>query len=70
VAIIPEKQIGIAIKIEDGNSRASEAVLVALLAKLGVLNPAHPAAQKRLPAPQINWRGLNTGELRIAQSFS
>ena len=70
VAIIPEKQIGIAIKIEDGNSRASEAVLVALLAKLGVLNPAHPAAQKRLPSPQINWRGLNTGELRIAQSFS
>jgi L-asparaginase II len=70
VAIIPEKQIGIAIKIEDGNSRASEAVLVALLVKLGVLNPAHPAAQKHLPAPQVNWRGLHTGELRLAQSFS
>jgi L-asparaginase II len=69
VAIIPEKKLGIALKIEDGNGRASEAALVAILTHLGVLNGADPAAQKRLPAPQVNCRGKTTGELRLAPGF-
>lgn len=69
VAIIPEKKLGLALKIEDGNSRASEAALVGLLAQLGVLDAAHPMAQKRLPAPQTNCRGLTVGELRLAPGF-
>ncbi|WP_054008376.1 asparaginase [Cypionkella psychrotolerans] len=69
VAIIPEKKLGIALKIEDGNSRASEAALVAILAQLGVLDASHPMAQKRLPAPQTNCRGLTVGELRLASGF-
>jgi L-asparaginase II len=70
VAIVPDLKIGIALKIEDGNTRASEAVLTAMLIKLGVLDAAHPAAQRRLPNAQINWRGLNTGELRLALRFA
>ncbi len=70
VAIVPERKIGIALKIEDGNPRASEAVLVALLVRLGLLDPAHPMAQKRLPAPQVNCRGIAAAELRIAPGFS
>ena len=69
VAIVPEKGLGIALKIEDGNSRASEAAIVALLTQIGVLDAAHPAAQKRLPAEQRNWRGFRTGELRLSQGF-
>lgn len=69
VAIIPEKKLGVALKIEDGNARASEAALVAILTRLGVLDAAHPMAQKRLPAPQINCRGTRTGELRLAPGF-
>jgi L-asparaginase II len=69
VAIVPEKRLGIALKIEDGNSRASEAVLAALLARIGVLDANHPAAQKRLPAPQTNCRGIRTGEMRLAEGF-
>lgn len=69
VAIIPEKKLGLAMKIEDGNSRASEAALVAILARLGVLDGAHPMAQKRLPAPQTNCRGITVGELRLAEGF-
>ncbi|MBL4929705.1 asparaginase [Fuscibacter oryzae] len=69
VAIIPEKKLGIALKIEDGNSRASEAAITAILARIGVLDAAHPAAQKRLPAEQRNWRGLHTGELRLSAGF-
>jgi L-asparaginase II len=70
VAIIPEKKLGIALKIEDGNSRASEAAIVALLARIGVLDAAHPMAQKRLPADQRNWRGLHTGELRLSAGIA
>ncbi len=69
VAIIPERKLGLALKIEDGNSRASEAALVGILARLGVLDAAHPMAQKRLPAPQTNCRGLSVGELRLAPGF-
>jgi L-asparaginase II len=69
IAIIPEKKLGLAMKIEDGNSRASEAALVGILTQLGVLDAAHPMAQKRLPAPQTNCRGLTTGELRLSDGF-
>lgn len=70
VAMIPEKRLGLALKIEDGNSRASEAALVGILSGLGMLDAAHPMAQKRLPAPQRNWRGFNTGELRLDSGFA
>ncbi len=69
VGIVPEKRMGIAIKIEDGNARASEAALVAILGQMGVLAADHPMAQKRLPAPQSNARGLRVGELRLAAGF-
>jgi hypothetical protein len=44
-------------------------VITALLARHGVLDPAHPMARKRLPAEQHNWRGLRTGELRLSAGF-
>ncbi len=69
VAIVPEQKIGVAVKIVDGGTRASEAVITSLLARLGVLDPAHPMAQKRLPAVQKNCRGLAVGELRLAAGF-
>ncbi|EEW26790.1 asparaginase [Rhodobacter ferrooxidans] len=69
VAIVPERQIGIAVKIVDGNSRASEAVIAALLVRLGVLEADHPATRKRLNAVQTNWRGKQTGILQLAPGF-
>ena len=69
VAIIPELKRGIALKIVDGNSRASEAVVTGLLVRLGVLDAAHPYARKRLNAVQKNWRGRETGILRLAEGF-
>ncbi|WP_151718836.1 asparaginase [Gemmobacter serpentinus] len=68
IAIIPEQGIGIAVKIEDGNSRASEAVIAALLQQCGVL-PA-PAAQRYSAAIQRNCRGLETGMLQLAPGFA
>lgn len=69
VAIVPERRMGIALKIVDGATRASEAVIAALLVRLGVLEAEHPATRKRLNAVQRNWRGVNTGILRLAPGF-
>lgn len=69
VAILPEQKLGIALKITDGTTRASEAAIAALLVKLGVLDPDHPAARKRLNVVQKNWRGIETGVIRTAPGF-
>ena len=69
MAILPRSGRGIALKIEDGGTRAAEAAIVALLAREGELDLAHPAAQKRL-GPIHNWRGLRVGETRLAAGFA
>jgi len=69
VAIIPEKRLGVALKIADGTTRASECAITAILTHLGVLNPEHPAARKRMNAPQLNRRGIDAATLRPAAGF-
>ncbi|NSX54230.1 asparaginase [Parasulfitobacter algicola] len=64
IAILPEKKIGVALKIIDGATRASEAAIAAILARLGALDADHPAARKRLFGPITNWRGIETGHIR------
>lgn len=68
VAILPAQGLGIALKIADGGTRAAEAAIVGLLARAGVLDPAHPAARRRL-GQLTNWRGLAVGETRLAPGF-
>ncbi|MGB4827860.1 MAG: asparaginase [Paracoccaceae bacterium] len=70
VAILPEKGLGIALKVLDGNSRASEAAIAHLLVRAGVLEAGHPATVKRLNPVQKNWRGIETGEIRVAPGFA
>lgn len=67
-AILPTLGLGLAVKIADGGTRAAEAAIAGLLVHLGVLDPAHPAAVRRI-GPQRNWRGLVTGEIRLAPGF-
>ncbi len=64
VAIIPEKRLGVALKISDGATRASECAIAAILVKLGVLDAYHPATAKRLDAPMRNWNGIAAAEIR------
>ncbi len=70
VGILPEQGLGIALKVVDGASRGAEAAIAALLVKLGVLDAAHPAAIRRMAPVQRNWRGIETGSLRIADGFA
>jgi L-asparaginase II len=64
VAIVPEKRLGIALKIADGGTRASEAAIAAILVRSGVLDPAHPAAIARMTPEITNFGGLVTGFIR------
>ncbi|MCV3269945.1 asparaginase [Roseobacter sinensis] len=63
-AILPEQKLGIALKIVDGSTRASECVIAAILVKLGVLAADHPATCKRMNAPILNRRKIQTGWIR------
>jgi L-asparaginase II len=69
VAIIPEKKMGVALKIIDGTTRAAECAIAAILVKLGVLDAEHPETMKYLNAPIKNWRGIQTGTQRAAPSL-
>ncbi len=69
VAILPGLKRGIALKIVDGSARASDAVIAALLVRLGVLNRDHKYTRTRLNAVQKNWRGKETGVLKLTAGF-
>ncbi len=68
-AILPDKKLGIAVKVLDGATRASEAAITALLIRHGVLDAGHPVVERYLTGKQKNCRGLVTGELRLAPGF-
>ncbi|RUS60296.1 asparaginase [Pseudorhodobacter sp. E13] len=70
VAIIPELQKGIALKVTDGGTRGAELAICALLVKLGVLDPEHPATRKYLNTVDRNRRNIETGTLRAAPGFA
>lgn len=64
VAILPGPGLGVALKIEDGATRASEAVMAALLVRLGVVGAEDQRVAAFL-APRIeNWDGLHVGGVR------
>ncbi|MDE0697185.1 MAG: asparaginase [Boseongicola sp.] len=60
VAILPERKLGIALKIADGATRASEVAMAALLARLGAIAESHPVLNRDIR----NWDGLATGVVR------
>lgn len=64
VGIVPERRVGIAVKIADGATRAAECTIAALLVALGVLDARDPAARRYLNAPMLNRRGITIGSIR------
>lgn len=68
-AILPDLGLGVALKVEDGATRASEAAMAGLLVRLGVLDRNDPAAQRYIAAPISNWDGVHVGALRVAKEI-
>lgn len=70
VAIIPERKIGVALKITDGTTRAAECAIVQILVGLGVLNAKHPATQQFRTPTITNWNGIVCGGVKPAPGFA
>lgn len=66
IAILPELKMGVALKIADGATRASECAITAILVRLGVLSADHPIAQKYMTPPVLNRRDILCGEIKPA----
>ena len=64
VAILPARGLGVAVKVEDGATRAAECAIAALLVRLGALDAGHPAAARWMTPEIRNWRGIVTGGIR------
>lgn len=63
-AILPNRGLGVALKITDGATRASEAAMAALLVRLGAANADDPMVQKRMRLQMTNWRGTHVGHIQ------
>ncbi|MEM7544088.1 MAG: asparaginase [Pseudomonadota bacterium] len=59
--IIPERGLGIMVKIDDGNTAAAESVMAGLLVALGELNGDDPKVTKWLTPSEVNRRGIVCG---------
>ncbi|UYV36915.1 asparaginase [Rhodobacteraceae bacterium D3-12] len=70
VAILPEQGLGVALKMVDGQTRGAESAIASILVELGVLDPAHPAAQQFLNAPLVNCNGIRAAEVRPGAAFA
>ncbi len=64
-AILPGLGLGIALKVDDGATRAAEAMMAALLVKIGALDRVHPAVQNRTHAEVRSRRGLLAGHVAV-----
>jgi L-asparaginase II len=67
---LPEEGLGIALKCDDGASRAAQAVMAAIIARFLPLNDAERAALERFVHPTLrNWNGFEIGALRVTAAI-
>lgn len=70
IAILPGKRIGVALKITDGTTRASECAMAAILCRLGVLDANDPAVRAYRNPDLKNFAGLITGDMRPSAALA
>jgi L-asparaginase II len=68
---LPELGLGIAIKCDDGSSRAAQAVMAAVIARFLPLEPAERATFAPFMQPVLrNWSGIEVGRLRVKEPLA
>lgn len=67
---LPRRGVGVGIKVEDGQARATMVSLVAVLEQLGLDPPPSRALPRFARFPVLNTRGLEVGELRPTGSLT
>lgn len=68
-AILPNRKLGVSVKITDGSTRAANCTITAILVRLGVLDPDHPAAKRFMNVPIRSRRGLDAGMIKPAETL-
>jgi L-asparaginase II len=70
IAALPERGLGVALKIADGSTRAHSVALLAILDYLGVLSVENKKQlQSHISPAIVNSRGVDVGEIRRASSW-
>ncbi|MGR9162674.1 asparaginase [Rhizobium leguminosarum] len=70
-AAIPEKGIAIALKCEDGTTRAAEAMVAATLARFfETESEVHAALIAHATKPMRNWNGIHVGDVRVTSALA
>jgi L-asparaginase II len=70
-AAIPEKGIAIALKCEDGTTRAAESMVAATLARFFSDEPEINAAlMAQANRSMSNWNGIHVGDIRVTNAFA
>lgn len=71
VGVLPERGISIAVKCEDGTTRAAEAMIAALLARYFEKDSAEQAALLSMANRSMkNWNGIHVGDIRVTSALS
>lgn len=65
MAALPEQGFGVALKIDDGTTRAAETAIAKVLTLLGAADEQEPKLAKHLRPSVRNWRGDVVGERRV-----
>lgn len=68
-AIVPSLGLGVALKMDDGGTRAAEAAMAAVLDHLGVLAKGETPARTLMTQPITNTRGQIAGHRRISDTL-
>ncbi|AOF89328.1 asparaginase [Sinorhizobium sp. RAC02] len=70
-AAIPEQGIAIALKCEDGTTRAAESMVAAALARFFKNEPdIHAALMAQANRSMSNWNGIHVGDIRVTEAFA
>ena len=70
-AALPELGLGIALKCDDGATRAAEVMLAAILRRFLPMSAAQEQAMQPLMAPRLtNWNGIHVGDMRPAGALA
>jgi L-asparaginase II len=69
-ATLPREGLGIAVKCDDGASRAAHAIMAAVIARFLPLAANERALLERFVAPvQHNWNGFEVGQVRVTEAL-
>jgi len=69
-AALPRQGLGVAVKCDDGASRAAQAIMTALIARFLPLTAGERVAFSRFLEPTLrNWNGFEVGQIRITQAL-